>query len=257
MLFQRDTASQGKSGNDGERSLAAVPYRVFILFVGALAAYVSLRVTEPRPTAIASALEAPPPVSMLRVLSMGEPQAMAQFLTLYLQAFDNQPGISIPFRELDYARVMAWLKAALGLDPASQYPLMMASQLYAQVSEAPDKQRTMCDFVQREFMARPDARWRWLAHCAIMAKHRLKDMPLALRYAEDIARYAGGASSWARQMRIFMLEDMGETERAMVLLGGLLAGGEIIDAKEIHFLTERLEKLKSAEKSAALSKNRQ
>lgn len=55
-------------------------------------------------------------------------------------------------------------------------------------------------------------------------------------------------------MRIFILEDLGETERAMVLLGGLLAGKEITDVREIHFLTEQLEKLKNAEKSAPSSK---
>ncbi len=242
---------------ESERRIAAVPRWVFVLFVVALAAYAALRGAEPKPVAVASALEAPLPAAALRALSLGEPQAMAQFLTLYLQAFDNQPGVSIPFRSLDYARVIAWLNTALTLDPASQYPLMMASQLYGQVSDAPDKPRMMCDFVHREFLAQPDARWRWLAHCAIMAKHRLQDAALALRYADDIARHAGGASNWARQMRIFILEDMGETERAAVLLGGLLAGKEITDASEIHFLTERLEKLKGAEKSAPLSKNRQ
>ena len=242
--------------NETGRSMAAVPRRVLILFVAALVAYATLRAAEPKPVAVASALGAPMPVQTLRALSLGEPQALSQFLTLYLQAFDNQPGISIPFRALDYGRVMAWLETALTLDPASQYPLMMASQLYGQVIDS-DKQRVMCDFVHREFMLRPDARWRWLAHCAIMAKHRLKDAPLALRYAEDIARHAGRASNWARQMRIFMLEELGETEHATVLLGGLLAGKEITDAREIHFLTERLEKLKDAEKSAPLPKSRQ
>ena len=62
-------------------------------------------------------MKAPLPAAALRALSMGEPQAMAQFLTLFLQAFDNQPGISIPFRSLDYARVIVWLKTALALDP--------------------------------------------------------------------------------------------------------------------------------------------
>ena len=209
--------------NDAERAIAAVPRWVLVLFVSALAAYLSLRATEPKPVAVASALEAPPAYVTLRALSLGEPQAMSQYLTLTLQAFDNQPGISVPFRALDYARVIAWLKTALTLDPAAQYPLMMASQLYGQVADAPEKQRAMCDFVHREFLARPNARWRWLAHCAIMAKHRLKDAALALRYAEDIARYAGGASGWARQMRIFILEEMGETQRAAVLLGRAIA----------------------------------
>ena len=243
--------------NERERGIAAVPRWVLVLFVSALATYLSLRAAAPKPIAAASALEAPLATAAQRALSLGEPQAMSQYLTLTLQAFDNQPGISVPFRALDYTRVIAWLKAALALDPAAQYPLMMASQLYGQVADAPEKQRAMCDFVHREFLARPNARWRWLAHCAIMARHRLKDVPLALRYAEDIARHAGSASGWARQMRIFMLEEMGETERATVLLGGLLAGKEITDAREIHFLTERLEKLKRVENSATTSKNRQ
>ena len=200
-----------------------------------------------------AALQAPLPVPALRVMSVGEPQALSQMLTLYLQAFDNQPGVSIPFAELDYARVSAWLRAALALDPAAQYPLMMASQLYGQVLDE-TRQRSMCEFVHQAFLDRPNARWRWLAHCAIMARHRMKDLPLALRYAEDIARHAGKASGWARQMRIFLLEDMGEVERAAVLLGGLLANKEVSDAQELHFLTEQLEKLKGA---SNVSKNQQ
>ncbi len=238
-----------------ERSFSVVPRWVLAVLALALMLHGLMRYAAPRPSATAASLDAPPPAAVLRVLSLGEPQVLSQWLTLYLQAFDNQPGISIPFAALDYARVAAWLKTALALDPAAQYPLMMASQLYGQVA-ATARQRAMCEFVHHEFMARPDARWRWLAHCAIMARHRMQDMPLALRYAEDIARYAGKASGWARQMRIFLLADMGEAERAAVLLGGLLAGNEVRDEKELHFLTEQLEKLKSVEKSTPVLKSR-
>jgi hypothetical protein len=112
----------------------------------------------------------------------------------------------------------------------------------------------MLEWVHRAFLEAPDRRWRWLAHCAIVAKHRLHDQALALRYADDIARYAGAASGWARQMRIFFLEDMGEIEQAKVLLGGLLASGEVTDPHEIHFLTERLEALKNDESSPGTTK---
>src|SRR3954467_13435229 len=114
----------------------------------------------------------------------------------------------------------------------------------------------MLQFVHREFLRDPNRRWRWLAHAAIIAKHRLKDMPLALRYAADIAQHAPAASGWARQMRIFILEDMGETQSAAVLLGGLLATGEVTDEAEIRFLTQELEKLKSAENPSAPSRFR-
>ena len=239
----------------GERPVAVVPRLVRLTFAAALCAHVGWQAMTPKPLARAAALGSPPHEATLRVASLGEPIALAHALTLYLQAFDNQAGISIPYRELDYAAVETWLGLALGLDPKAQYPLMMAAHLYGQVSDEA-RQRQMFEFVHREFLKDPDRRWRWLAHVAILAKHRLKDTALALRYAEDITRHAGAAMNWARQMRIFILEDMGETQAAAVLLGGLLAGGEVTDSAEIRFLTERLEKLKNAEKSSLPSRFR-
>ena len=223
------------------------------VLVAALVLQISLQAMRPAPSAQAEALGRPPTAVTLRALSFGEPIALASLLTLQLQAYDNQPGISIPFAQLDYGRVIAWLESILGLDPVSQYPLFMAAQLYGQVPDAA-KQRQMCNFVRREFEQDPNRRWRWLAHCAIMAKHRLHDMPLALAYADAIARSATQAPSWARQMRIFVLEDMGEIEAAKILLGGLLASGEVTDPREIHFLMERLKDLEAAEKSSVPSK---
>ncbi len=243
------------AGLTEERTLRAVPPAVSIMLIIALSLQLLWHGFAPAPTARAEALPPAPDATRLRALSFGEPVAAAQLLVLYLQAFDNQPGISIPFRDLDYERVTGWLAAALRLDPNSGYPLMMASQLYGQVPDA-DKQRAMCEFVHQQFRAAPDARWRWLAHCAVMAKHRLKDPALALRYAADIASFAGKASNWARQMRIFILEDMGETESAKVLLGGLLATGEITDPSELNFLTERLQSLEKSEKPSSPSRFR-
>lgn len=237
-----------------ERAITRVPGPVLLGLAAALAAQVSWHAMRPAPVAHAEALTVPPPERVLHVASLGEPIALAQWLTLYLQAFDNQPGISIPFLDLDYTHVTQWLGAIHSLDPAGQYPLMMASHLYAQVPDE-KRQRQMMEFVYREFLRDPDRRWRWLAHCAVMAKHRLKDMPLALRYAEAISRHARRASSWARQMRIFILEDMGEKESATILLGGLLASGEVTDENEIRYLTQRLEELKNAGKSTPLPKN--
>ena len=243
------------AGLTDERALRAVPPGVGALLVIAFTLQLFWHSLQPAPAARAEALPPAPEIAGLRAASFGEPVAAAQLLLLYLQAFDNQPGISIPFRDLDYDRVAAWLDAALRLDPHSGYALMMASQIYAQVPDA-GKQRAMCEFVHARFIEAPDARWRWLAHCAIMAKHRLQDPPLALRYAADITRRAGRASGWARQMQIFILEDMGETASAKVLLGGLLATGEVTDPSELHFLTERLQTLESAGKPSATSKSR-
>ena len=88
-----------------------------------------------------------------------------------------------------------------------------------------------------------------------MAKHRLQDLPLALRFAQAIAEKAKGAPAWARQMHIFLLEDLGEYETARILLGGLLASGTVTDSHERVLLLERLERLKSVENSSGRTKH--
>lgn len=238
-----------------ERALRAVPIAVPFLLACTLASQLLWQSQQAPPVARADALPPAPSATTMRAASFGEAIAAAQLMLLHLQAFDNQPGISIPFADLDYDRVLGWLGSAQSLDPGSGYALMMASQLFGQVQD-PAKQRVMCEFVHARFLEAPNARWRWLAHCAIMAKHRLQDPGLALRYATEITVHAGAASSWARQMRIFILEEMGEIGSAKVLLGGLLANGEVTDPSELNFLTERLQAMETLEKQSSTTKNR-
>jgi hypothetical protein len=239
-----------------ERPSAMVPRIVRVLLVLFFAAQIVLASVRSRPHAHAEELAPPPALPVLRCFAAGDPIPFAQAMTLYLQAFDNQPGISIPFAQLDYDTVQAWLTRILELDPRTQYPLLMASQLYAQVPDE-GKQRQMLEFVYRQFLVDPERRWPWLAHAAIMAKHRLHNLPLALRYANALAQHATAPSipHWVSQMRIFLHEDMGEYQVARVLLGGLLDSKAVQDPHEIRFLMDRLEQLKSAEKSSSPSGN--
>jgi hypothetical protein len=232
-----------------------VPGAVFTLLIAALISQIAWHAAQPKPVARAEALHVPAPIAALRVASLGEPIALAQLLTLYLQAFDNQPGISIPFNQLDYETVIKWLDTIMALDPDGQYPLLMATHLYAQVPD-PGRTRRMFDFVHTQFRLDPDRRWRWLANAALTCKHRLKDLPLALEYAREIAWLAPNAPAWARQMHIILLENIGEVESAKVLIGGLLDSGEIKDEFELRFLIDRLDWLrKKGDNSSAPSKN--
>lgn len=236
-----------------QRPLRSVPRAVLVLLAVALSLQIAFGAWGPRPVARASALDPPPAGPLLKYMQGFDRLPGAHLLTLTLQAYDNQPGISIPFMELDYTRVGQWLSTALTLDPIGQYPLLMASQLYAQVPD-PVRSRYMLEFVHDQFGADPNRRWQWMAHAAIMAKHRLNDLPTALKYARAIRDKADQAPSWARQMHIFLLEDMGEFEAARILLGGLLASGTVSDMHEKILLLQSLERLKAAEKSAVPSK---
>jgi hypothetical protein len=217
-------------------SIGSTPRSLLALLGFALIAQVLMGTSRPAQHRYAADLPPAPPAQVLQGLALGDPELLSAAVVLHLQAFDDQPGYSIPFRELDYARIGAWLDRALALDPRSDYP---------QVSDG-GRQRIMLDFVYRAFLADPNRRWRWLAHAAIVARHGLHDDALALRYAREIATRARTAPGWARQMHIFLLEDMGEREQAKILLGGLLASGAVTDPAEIRFLTGRLEALGGA-----------
>lgn len=229
-----------------ERPVSTVPKLALLLLALGLGLQIAWHSSQPAKLAKAENLPQPPSLSALRITSFGEPIALAKALMLYVQAFDNQPGISIPFRNLDYARVQEWLARILELDPPGQYPLLVASNIYGEVSDEP-RQRQMLDFVYQKFLDDPNRRWPWLAHAAVIAKHRLKDLTLARKYARAIRLYAtdNEIPLWAKQMEIFILEDMDELESAKVLIGGLLESGKITDPHEIRFLEGRLKEMEA------------
>jgi hypothetical protein len=229
-----------------QRPASEVPRLVVAVLGVALAAQIALKAVAPRPAASAEDLPPAPAMAALRLASFGDPVALAKVLMLYIQAFDYQSGSRVPYRDLDYERLELWLSRILALDPRGQYPLLAASRLYAEVPiEA--KQRSMLEFIYQQFLLDPDRRWPWLAHAAVIAKHELHDLPLALRYAQAIQRHATAPDVplWAKQMEAFILEDMNELEAARLVIGGYLSSGKVKDPAELKFLDERLKALES------------
>lgn len=239
-----------------DRPWRSVPLWAVTFAAACMATMISLRATGPQPSAEARDLTAPPDRNVVTVVAGGDTTGAGYALLLYLQAFDNQPGISLPFASLDYRKVEAWLSTSLALDRETQYPMLMATHLYGQVLAHPTKQREMAEYVYRRFLDDPNRRWPWLAHMAIVAKHRLGDLRLAIRYADAIRDHARAESvpGWARQMHIFLREDVGEIESARVLLGGLLDSGAITDPHEFAFLSQRLKSMESVGNSSSLTK---
>jgi hypothetical protein len=228
----------------GERPLDAVPGWLWAALGTALAAQIGLQALRPPPPAAAADLPPAPGAAALKVASLGEPAAAARLAMLYVQAFDLGAGNTLPYRRLDYARLRAWLRAILDTDPQSNYPLFVAARVYAEIDD-PARVRVMLDFVHEAYLEAPNRRWAALAHAALLAKHRLKDLPLARSYAADTERLTTdpGVPLWAKQMEIFILEDMNELEAAKIMLGGLLEGGRLRDPAERRFLKGRIEAL--------------
>ncbi|MBB3219641.1 hypothetical protein [Pseudoduganella umbonata] len=220
------------------------PAGIVALLLAALAAQCALHAMAPAPRASAplvSTPPAPPPTPVLRLASLGDGPAAARLVMLYLHALDA----GVPLRELDYGHVAGWLEAALALDPRSRQPLVAATGVYGAVAD-PARVRIMLDVVERGFAADPARRWPDMAQAVLVARHRLHDMALARRYAQALRLRAPMAPPWARQLELFILDDMAELDSARAVAGALLAGGTITDPNEIAFLERRLRELERA-----------
>ena len=236
----------GRAAGSRERPVAAVPPAVRWMLACALALQVGWHAWRPDPRAEAQPLGPVPAASVLQIAALGDQAALARMLMLGLLVHDRQPGASIPFMRLDYERVAGWLDAIIDLDPRADAPLLAAARLYGSVSD-PGRQRTMFALVHRRFLEDPDRRWPWLAHAAVMAKHRLGDPGLALRYARAVTEHATGphVPAWVRDMSALIAADIGELETARIIVGGLLHGGTVRDPSEIRFLGARLEEIEA------------
>ncbi len=188
-------------------------------------------------------LPSPPQIAALRLASFDESVMVSRYLMLYLQSFDIQPGIVVPYRDLDYGNVAKWLKRSMELDEHDPYPLFAASYIYASANEKAQKMR-MLDFIYGEFLKQPEARWPWLARGYLVARYGLHDFPLAAKYSAALQEHAG-VPNWVGEMTVFTLEDMGELKSAKILLGGMLAGGRISDPNEVAFLKRELGRIEN------------
>src|SRR5258705_4151716 len=194
-----------------ERPLSDVPPWLWGVLFAALAAQVAWQATRLPGAPTAADLPPAPRPEVLRLASFGEPEAAARLAMLHLQSFDLGGANALPYQKLDYARLIDWLGSILALDPRSDYPLFSAARIYAEVPDAA-RSRAMLEFVYREFLRDPNRRWPWLPPAPLPAKHPLGGLPRALRYAAaiDEKTTAPDVPLWAKQMRIFILEDLNE-----------------------------------------------
>ena len=166
-----------------------MPAAVRLMLAAAFAIQIGWHAWRPDSRAEVRDLGPVPAVSALRIAALGDEAALAKLLMLRLQAHDIQPGASIPFMDIDYRRLTSWLDAIIDLDPRADSALLAAATLYGSVAD-PGRQRMMFELVHRRFLEDPARRWPWLAHAAVMAKHRLGDRALASRYARALALHA-------------------------------------------------------------------
>ncbi|MDH5394529.1 MAG: hypothetical protein OEY11_15195 [Gammaproteobacteria bacterium] len=197
--------------------------------------------------AIVQLAEAPSSLS-LQFMAASDSAFSYRLVLFWLQQFDVQSGQYISYRQLDYQKLTDWLEALSVLEPESQYPLLLAARVYSRVADT-EKVRTVLAYIFKKFLQNADKNWRWLAEATVIARHTLKDQPLALKYATALADSSSSEiPHWARDIRLIILEDMGEVEQVKLLVGALVASKTVTDANEIRFLEILMQRLQNKDK---------
>jgi hypothetical protein len=187
------------------------------------------------------------PAADIRLAALGEPALAARLISFWLLTVDVQAGRWLKLEQLNYPNLTAWLETIQALDPLSEYPGMVSSGVFID-SRDPERIRWIIDFVERNFQQAPDRRWRHLAQCAVLAKYRLHDLPLALQLAATLRRDTspGIIPPWARDLEFLLLQEIGEYAAAREVILGILQSGQALEPREQRFLLQRLAELEQA-----------
>lgn len=186
-------------------------------------------------------LSAPHSAGIYRALAMGSEQLMASLLAIRIQLHDNQAGQHFRYSRIDYSILVEWLERISRLDPTSEYPMLLASRIYAQTRDE-TRLRRIIGYIEREYDTDPQLHWRRLAEASVIARHRLQDLELALSLAEKIAAQPASViiPHWARDLQFLLLAELNELEAAIAIIQVMIESGSITDPDERRFLEEKL-----------------
>lgn len=194
-----------------------------------------------RREAIYHPLSRPFSAEVYRGMAMGSFRLFGYLLSLRLQLHDNQAGQHFRYSLMNYDLLLDWLKTLSDIDTDSEYPMLLASRIYTQTSN-PERLRKILGFIERRFDDNPQLHWRRLAEASLIAKHKLHDLDLALRFADKLAKQPASVKMphWARDFQFLLLAELNETESAIAIIQALLQSGSIKDPDEQRFLRGKL-----------------
>ncbi len=189
-------------------------------------------------------LKAPLESGFYKAISFGSDKLLSYLLLMGVQLHDNQKGMHVSYRHLDYVLLRDWLLTIEKINPNSDYPAFLASRVYSHVDDKA-KIKMMVDVIEKLFKKNPQKHWRRMTEACLLLKHQLNDLPAALKVAEQIADLPKSMNLpfWARDMKLVLMDELNQFESAQLLISSMLQSGEITDQDELRFLQARLLKI--------------
>ncbi|MCK5518373.1 MAG: hypothetical protein KAI61_03075 [Alphaproteobacteria bacterium] len=189
---------------------------------------------------IYSGWEGVPPVPSRNgavMMTLGDPEFSYRFLALILQNLGNTGRDTVPLKSYDYEKLGRWFFLLHELDPASDHVPMIAAYYFGG-TRVPKDVAVVVDYLGVVGQISVGEKWRWLAHAAYLARHRMHDLSLALKLAYKLVKMPDKDNfpQWARQMPAFILKEQGDNEAARQMMENMLVTENVVHPEEINFM---------------------
>lgn len=229
--------SSASSSDPGRRIRVAALLVVLAAAIAQMGLWWKTRTLFPR----AAVLTEPASPSEIDLLSLSDRQFFYRSRTMDLQTAGDLGGNVTPLTQFDYALLYRWFTLLDGVDQRSQYLPTLAGYYYSQTLNTEDV-RHVVRFLREHVRHDPRRKWRWLAHAVWLARHRVNDQALALEVAAELAALdVPGIPVWTKQLRVFILADVGEKEAARDLLQAILGSDPTLAREERYFMERFIE----------------
>ena len=179
-----------------------------------------------------------PSSQVARALALGDGQFLYRAATFVLQNMGDEGGGVTPLKDYDYQRLGQGFSLLDRFDQKSEFLPVLVGYYFSQ-SQNPEDVRVVISFLAHIAIRDPVRNWRWMAHAIYLARHRVKDMNLALSLAYRMAAFKSPEIPvWAQQMPAFVLADVGEKEAARDLMEAILDSQRDLDPSEKQFMRD-------------------
>lgn len=184
-----------------------------------------------------------PTENQTEAFSLGDHQAYFRAKTLELQMAGDTFGRTTALKDYDFPLLKKWFFYLDTLDSKSNFTPSIAAYYFSRTQNPPDVIYPL-DYLEAHADKDPAGKWWWYSQAIYLANSVLGDKQRALEIAKKLRASDGDLPVWARQMEVFIHEDLGEKDAAEAVMCEVFSGTKEWSDLEtnfvIHFFKERM-----------------
>jgi hypothetical protein len=182
----------------------------------------------------------PPGEANVTASFLGDKALAYRVWAMALQNFGNAGGDYRPLKDYNYVHLGKWFDLLDRLDPHSDFVPLLAAYYFGGTQNPQEQLPHVISYLEKAGSRAEGEKWRWLAQAIYLTRHKMDDMPEALRLAKKLASmYRPGMPAWTVQTQALITTEMGDKQAAYTLFRTMLATeAEHMHPNEVNFMVD-------------------